>query len=136
MPALRQEPGKLIERTWTTRGADGRKVRHTALGYDLTVNGKRERKFSSAWLTEQDVLDALTRRRRELGQGLEPVADWTLTDLAREIPRAAGVARPAWARLRGTTLSHAPDPAPRVESAGATLRRPCSPGTSTSGPAK
>jgi hypothetical protein len=84
MPALRQEPGKLIERTWTTRGADGRKVRHTALGYDLTVNGKRERKFSSAWLTEQDVLDALARRRRELGQGLEPVADWTLTDLARE----------------------------------------------------
>jgi hypothetical protein len=32
MPALRQEPGKLIERTWTTRGADGRKLRHTALG--------------------------------------------------------------------------------------------------------
>jgi hypothetical protein len=81
---LRQEPGKLIQRTWTTRGADGRKVRHTALGYDLTVNGKRERKFSSAWQTEQDVLAALERRRRELGQGLAAVPDWTMADLARE----------------------------------------------------
>ena len=84
MPVLRQEPGKLIERTWTTRGADGRKVKHTALGYDLTVAGKRERKFSSAWLTEQDVLAALARRRRELGQGIEAAPDWTLADLARE----------------------------------------------------
>ena len=84
MPTLRQEPGKLIERTWTTRGADGRRVKHTALGYDLTVNGQRERKFSSAWLTEQDVLTALERRRRELGQGIAPPPDWTLADLARE----------------------------------------------------
>lgn len=84
MPTLRQEPGKLIERTWTTRGPDGRKVRHTALGYDLTVNGKRERKFSSAWLTEQDVLSALERRRRELAGGIEAAPDWTLADLARE----------------------------------------------------
>src|SRR5215471_3329437 len=84
MPTLRQEPGKLIERTWTTRGADGRKVRHTALGYDLTIDGKRERKFSSAWLTEQDVLDALERRRHELGQGMAAAPDWTLADLARE----------------------------------------------------
>jgi len=84
MPALRQEPGKLIERTWTTRGADGRKVKHTALGYDLTVNGKRERRFSSAWLTEQDVREALAKRRRELGQGIEAAPDWTLADLSRE----------------------------------------------------
>ena len=84
MPTLRQEPGKLIERTWTTRGPDGRKIRHAALGYDLTVSGKRERKFSSAWLTEQDVLDALARRRRELAGGIEAAPDWTLTDLARE----------------------------------------------------
>lgn len=87
MPTLRQEPGKLIERTWTTRGADGRKVRHTALGFDLTVNGKRERKFSSAWLTEADVLAALERRRRELAGGIEAAPDWTLTDLAREYVR-------------------------------------------------
>jgi hypothetical protein len=84
MPALRQEPGKIIERTWTTRGADGRKIRHTALGYDLTVNGKRERRFSSAWLTEQDVHVALAKRRRELGQGIEAAPDWTLADLSRE----------------------------------------------------
>jgi integrase len=84
MPTLRQEPGKLIERTWTTRGADGRRVKHTALGFDLTVNGQRERRFSSAWLTEQDVLEALAKRRRELGQGIEAAPDWTLADLARE----------------------------------------------------
>lgn len=84
MPTLRQEPGKLIERTWTTRGADGRKVRRTALGYDLTVNGQRERRFSSAWQTEQDVLAALKRRRRELGQGLAAVPYWTMADLAGE----------------------------------------------------
>jgi len=75
MPTLRQDPGKLIERTWTTRGADGRRVKHVALGYDLTVNGQRERRFSSARLTEQDVLDALARRRRELGQGMEAAPD-------------------------------------------------------------
>lgn len=41
MPALRQEPGKLIERTcWTTRGADGRKIRHSALGYE--PHGQRQ----------------------------------------------------------------------------------------------
>ena len=57
---------------------------HTALGYDLTVNGQRERRFSSAWLTAQDVLVALEKRRRELGQGLDAVPDWTLVDLARE----------------------------------------------------
>jgi integrase len=84
MPTLRQEPGKLIERTWTTRGADGRKVKHTALGYDLTVDGKRERKFSSAWQTEADVLAALERRRREVAGGIVAAPDWTLTDLARE----------------------------------------------------
>jgi hypothetical protein len=84
MPTLRQEPGKLIERTWTTRGPDNRKVRHTALGYDLTVNGKRERKYSSAWLTEADVMTALERRRRELAGGIAAAPDWTLADLARE----------------------------------------------------
>jgi len=84
MPLLRQEPGKLIERTWTTRGPDGRKVKHAALGYDLTVNGKRERKFSSAWLTEQDVMTALARRRREVAGGIAAAPDWTLADMARE----------------------------------------------------
>src|SRR5262245_65811841 len=69
---------------WTTRDAAGRRVRHTALGYDLTVNGQRERRFSSAWQTEQDVLVALEKRRRELGQGIAAAPDWTLADLARE----------------------------------------------------
>jgi SAM-dependent methyltransferase len=54
------------------------------LGYDLTVNGQRERRFSSAWQTGQDVLAVLEKRRRELGQGLAAVPDWTLADLSRE----------------------------------------------------
>jgi hypothetical protein len=108
MPTLRQEPGKLIERTWTTRGPDGRKVRHCALGFDLTVNGKRERKFSSAWLTEQDVLTALERRRRELAGGIEPAPDWTIADLAREYLKQQEArgrrGRPFEARLFRTRL--------------------------------
>ena len=36
------------------------------------------------WLTEQDVLAALARRRRELAGGIEAAPDWTLADLARE----------------------------------------------------
>jgi len=41
------------------------------------VNGKRERKFSSARLTEQDVLAALEGRRRELEGGIEAAPDWS-----------------------------------------------------------
>lgn len=40
---------KIIWREWTSAGPQGKHVRHVAPGYTLTVNGKRERKFSSAW---------------------------------------------------------------------------------------
>jgi hypothetical protein len=136
MPALRQEPGKLIERTWITRAADGRKVRHTALGYDLTVNGKRERKFSSAWLTERDVLDALARRRRELGQGLEPVADWTPADLAREYLASRSRAAGAGATSRRDSSARACSRASGQICWCGTSHPRFSPGTSTSGPAR
>jgi hypothetical protein len=48
--------GKVITREWVSRGALGRKVRHTAYGYDVTINGVRERKFSTEWLTANDAL--------------------------------------------------------------------------------
>jgi hypothetical protein len=39
---------KIIRREWTSTGPIGKRVRHVSFGYTLTVNGKRERKFSSA----------------------------------------------------------------------------------------
>ena len=40
---------KIVRREWTSKGPLGKRVRHVAFGYTLYVNGKRERKFSSAW---------------------------------------------------------------------------------------
>ena len=40
---------KIFRREWTSKGPLEKRVRHTAFGYTLRVNGKRERKFSSAW---------------------------------------------------------------------------------------
>lgn len=67
VPTLRQEPGKLIERTWTTRGADSRKIRHTALGYDLTFTLRTEGRPSQilfrALDDEKDVRNVLSLER-------------------------------------------------------------------------
>lgn len=38
--------GKVVTRQWTSRGPRGRRVKHVAYGYDVTINGKRERRFS------------------------------------------------------------------------------------------
>ena len=40
----------------------GKLVGHVAFGYTLAVNGKRERKFSSAWTSQEDALKALSER--------------------------------------------------------------------------
>ncbi len=53
---------KILERIWTSRGPTGRKVKHVAWGYTLMVAGKRERAFSSAWLTEAPAMAALSAR--------------------------------------------------------------------------
>jgi len=76
---------KIITRTWTTRGPTGRKVRHTAYGYTLMVNGTRERKFSGDWPTEADALTALAERQQAIGAGvLEPPAEKTLDAVKAE----------------------------------------------------
>ena len=53
---------KIIQREWTSTGPLGKRVRHVAFGYRLTINGKRERKFSSTWTSEEDALKALSER--------------------------------------------------------------------------
>jgi hypothetical protein len=60
---------KIIRREWTSKGPLGKRVRHTAFGYTLTVNGQRERKVSSAWTTEEDALRALSERQQQIRGG-------------------------------------------------------------------
>jgi integrase len=76
---------KIIRRIWTTIGPTGRKVRHVAYGFTLMVNGKRERKFCSEWLTEANAVEALAARQKAIGAGLvERPVDRTLGNLADE----------------------------------------------------
>src|SRR5262245_47350824 len=76
--------GKVITREWTSRGALGRKVRHTAHGYDVTINGVRERKFSAEWLTANDALEALLARQKDAQAGRPARVDRTLGELVEE----------------------------------------------------
>ena len=59
---------KLITRTWTTTGILGRKVRRTAYGYTLMVNGRRERTVHEDW-TKDDALAELVKRQAEIAAG-------------------------------------------------------------------
>ena len=74
---------KIIRREWTSAGPLGKRVRHTAFGYTITVNGKRERKVSSDWTCEEDALKALSERQQQVraGQTDRPV-DVTLGQAA------------------------------------------------------
>lgn len=60
---------KIIRREWTSRGPVGKRVRHVAFGYTVTVNGKRERKVSSAWTSEEHALKALSERQQQVQEG-------------------------------------------------------------------
>ncbi|MEO7861989.1 MAG: site-specific integrase [Nitrospirales bacterium] len=60
---------KIIRREWTTKGPLGKRVRHVAFGYTLAINGKRERKVSSAWLSEGDAMKALSDRQEQIKLG-------------------------------------------------------------------
>jgi integrase len=60
---------KIFRREWTSDGPTGRRVRHVAFGYTLTVNGKRERKASSDWHTETEALSALNQRLQAIQSG-------------------------------------------------------------------
>ncbi len=60
---------KIVRRKWTSRGPLGERVRHVAFGYALMVNGKRERRWSSAWTTDEEARKALEQRREEIKNG-------------------------------------------------------------------
>lgn len=60
---------KIIRREWTSKGPMGKTVRHVAFGYTLAINGKRERKVSSTWLSKDDALKALSERLQQIGAG-------------------------------------------------------------------
>jgi len=47
----------------------GERVKRIAYGYALTVNGKRERKVSSAWQSKEDALKALHERQQQVQAG-------------------------------------------------------------------
>jgi integrase len=53
--------GQVIRKIWKSRGPSGRKVKHVAYGYNVWIDGKRERRFDSAW-TEEDAGKALAAR--------------------------------------------------------------------------
>lgn len=82
---------KIIRRDWTSKGPLGKRVRHVAFGYTLTVNGKRERKSSSAWTSEDDALKALSERQQQIrgGQTSRP-AEATLGHVAERYLKFKG----------------------------------------------
>jgi hypothetical protein len=70
--ARRMATGKVITRCWTSPGPTGRRVRRTSYGYDVRINGKRERKFSGDWSTEAEALAALSKRLTDAAAGRVP----------------------------------------------------------------
>jgi integrase len=59
----------IITRTWTARGANGRRTRRIAFGYDMKLpDGRRERKIASEWATEEAAQIALADRLKALAQ--------------------------------------------------------------------
>ncbi len=53
--------GRVIKRVWKSRGPLGRKVKHVAWGYSVWLDGKRDRRYDSAW-TQDDAEQALAAR--------------------------------------------------------------------------
>jgi hypothetical protein len=86
---------KIIRRTWPSAGPTGKRVRHVAYGYTLMVSGRQERKFSSAWLTEAEALEALAARQREIEAGeLSRPQDRALSAVAADRQRRPHVTNP------------------------------------------
>ncbi len=63
----------IFRRVWKSRGALNERVKRVAYGYTLMVNGKQERKVSSAWITETEALEALATRQRGSAPGSSSV---------------------------------------------------------------
>ncbi|PYN74096.1 MAG: hypothetical protein DMD96_31685 [Candidatus Rokuibacteriota bacterium] len=59
--------------TWTRTELDERgrprRVTLAAYGYDLRVNGRRERRWDAAWRTPADARVALAEREKEIAAG-------------------------------------------------------------------
>jgi len=53
---------RITTHVWTTKNALGKRIRHTAFGYTMMVNGKRERKWCGRWTSKEDVIKAVRER--------------------------------------------------------------------------
>ena len=60
---------KILRRVWTSKGPLGKRLRHVAFGYTISINSKRERKFSSGWTTKEEALEALSARQKQIRDG-------------------------------------------------------------------
>jgi integrase len=70
---------KIITRVWTSRGPTGKKIRHVSYGYDVRIDGRRERTVSTEWTTEAQAHEALTNRLKDAEHGkVSKPADATL----------------------------------------------------------
>lgn len=69
----RRMKGRVIKRVWRSRGPLGRKVKHVAWGYSVWANGKRDRRYDSAW-TREDAEKALAARILNVEQAEKPAA--------------------------------------------------------------
>jgi hypothetical protein len=78
--------GQIITRVWTSRGPTGRRVKRHSYGYDITINGKRDRRISAEWLSEADALEAMAQRIKEVEaeQITKPDPNRTFGQLADE----------------------------------------------------
>jgi integrase len=74
---------KIITRVWTSRGPTGKKIRHVSYGYDVRIDGRRERTESTGWTTEAQAHEALGNRLKDAEHGkVSKPADATLSALA------------------------------------------------------
>jgi integrase len=74
---------KIMTRVWTSRGPTAKKIRHVSYGYDVRIDGRRERTVSTGWTTEAEAHEALGNRLKDAEHGkVSKPADATLSALA------------------------------------------------------
>lgn len=78
----------IIRRTWTRKDLDERgrerRTKLVAYGYDLRVNGRRERRWSADWLTEARARAVLAEREAAIAAGRVAPASRTLGQVVEE----------------------------------------------------
>jgi len=60
---------KIVRWEWASAGPIGQLVRHVDFVNTLTINGKREREFSSAGTSQEEGLKALSERPQQIRTG-------------------------------------------------------------------